>query len=401
MNRIKIRTARLGAAGVYGVLAHALPCESNPSEWTRMYFIDFRSNPLWLNLAMFAAAAAVVWFAGTRLTQYANAIAERTGIGKAFLGALLLGGITSLPEFATTGTAAAAGNAPLAVNNLLGGIAMQVAVLALADAVLGHDALSSVIARPVLLLLAALNILLLVMVAVGITVGDAALFGFGGWALAVLLLYLLSIWLVRKYETVPAWEVRHRSAPARQAEATATRHGGPAADIAGTEGRRDAEKVRASTARLVLYTVAASAAILGGGLVLALTADTIAEQTGLGASFIGVALLPLATSLPEVSTVVSAIRIRQYEMAFSNIFGTNLFDIAMVFFVDAIYAGPPVLNEVGRFSVVAALVGAAATTAYLAGLIERRDRTVLRMGFDSLAVIVMYFGGICLLYALR
>ncbi|MGH7464196.1 MAG: sodium:calcium antiporter [Longimicrobiales bacterium] len=366
-----------------------------------MDLIDFRQNALWLNLTTFAAAAAIVWLAGTRLSQYANAIAEQTGIGKAFLGALLLGGITSLPEFATTGTAAAAANAPLAVNNLLGGIAMQVAVLALADAVLGRDALSSVIARPVVLLLATLDVLLLVMVAVGITVGDVALLGVGGWTIAVLLLYVISIWLVRKYEAAPAWEIRDRPAPAGPRQVAATRAGGRELNRVVMEPTHDAQKVQASTARLVLYTVAASVAILGGGFVLARTADAVALQTGLGASFIGAALLPIATSLPEMSTVIAAMRIRQYEMAFSNIFGTNLFDVSMVFFVDAIYAGAPVLNEVGRFSVVAALLGAATTTVYLAGLIERRDRTVLRMGFDSLVVLVIYFGGVFLLYRLR
>jgi cation:H+ antiporter len=88
-------------------------------------------------------------------------------------------------------------------------------------------------------------------------------------------------------------------------------------------------------------------------------------------------------------------------MAMTDILGTNLFDVALISVVDAVYAGPPVLNEVGRFSVVAALLGAAATTVYLGGLIERRDRTVLRMGIDSLAVLVIYFGGILLLYRLR
>jgi cation:H+ antiporter len=41
------------------------------------------------------------------------------------------------------------------------------------------------------------------------------------------------------------------------------------------------------------------------------------------------------------------------------------------------------------------------TAIYLAGMIERRDRTVLRMGYDSLAVVVVYLGGVTLLYQLR
>jgi len=61
-------------------------------------------------------------------------------------------------------------------------------------------------------------------------------------------------------------------------------------------------------------------------------------------------------------------------------FGSNLFDIVLVFVADLVYTGGPVLGEVGRFSTLAALLGIAVTILFLVGLIERRDRTVMRMG---------------------
>lgn len=73
----------------------------------------------------------------------------------------------------------------------------------------------------------------------------------------------------------------------------------------------------------------------------------------------------------------------------------------LIFFVDAVYSGGPVLNEVGTFSLFAALLGIVVTTVYLAGLIERKDRTILRMGIDSLVVIAAYAGGLVVLYTLR
>lgn len=69
--------------------------------------------------------------------------------------------------------------------------------------------------------------------------------------------------------------------------------------------------------------------------------------------------------------------------------------------IDAVYPDGPVLNQVGRFSSFAALLGIVVTTLYIAGLVERRDRTILRMGYDSLAVLLIYLGGIFLLYRLR
>ena len=60
-----------------------------------------------------AAAGALVWYAGSGLASLADEISKRTGIGQAFAGMLLLGGITSLPELATASSASLAGNSRL------------------------------------------------------------------------------------------------------------------------------------------------------------------------------------------------------------------------------------------------------------------------------------------------
>ncbi|GAA4467964.1 hypothetical protein [Novipirellula rosea] len=95
---------------------------------------QFNELSLPTNLLIFAFGAVLVWIAGTKLSNYVDLFADRTGLGKAFAGALLLGGATSLPELATTLTASYSGSAELAGTNLLGGVMMQIAVLALIDA---------------------------------------------------------------------------------------------------------------------------------------------------------------------------------------------------------------------------------------------------------------------------
>ena len=151
-----------------------------------MPLADAASQPLWVNVAIFAAAAALIWASGTRLTAYVAAIGDRTGIEQAFVGMLLLGGLTSLPEIANVVTSSYYGNPALAVNNLLGSASINVVLLALADAALGRDALTSVVARPSTMLQAALCLLVLVLVAVAITAGDFAFAGVGAWSSAIL-----------------------------------------------------------------------------------------------------------------------------------------------------------------------------------------------------------------------
>ncbi len=163
----------------------------------------------------------------------------------------------------------------------------------------------------------------------------------------------------------------------------------------------ESEGSSTSTRRVVLKTIAAAVVILVAGFVLTKTGEAIAEATGLGQSFFGAVFLAIATSLPELSSVISALRHGHEMLAIGDVLGGNLFDLALVFVVDAIYAGGPVLNEVGTFSAFAALLGIALTTFYVIGMIERRDRRIFRMGYDSVAVLVCYAIGLAVLYGLR
>ena len=65
--------------------------------------------------------------------------------------------------------------------------------------------------------------------------------------------------------------------------------------------------------------------------------SALSEQTGLGASFIGATLLASSTSLPELSTTITAVRIGSYDMAVANIFGSNLIMVALILPADVAY----------------------------------------------------------------
>ncbi|GGL69629.1 sodium:calcium antiporter [Wenxinia marina] len=342
---------------------------------------SFADWPIWGNVALFCVAAAAVWMSGTRLSRYADAIAKRTGIGQAVLGVILLGGITSLPEIAVTGTAATGGNAQLAVNNLLGGFTAQVAVLALADAVIRKRALTAVVPDPIVLLQGALGIVLVSITVCGIVVGDVAVLGAGAWTWGILFVFLYAIRMVAKSGSHPAWQVV----------------GEPPSEEIGAEQ----PEVDHSDRRLYMLTAGVAAVILAMGWLLSTTGEALAEQTGLGDSFFGAVFIAISTSLPEISTVIAAVRLGRYVMAVSDIFGTNLFDVAIIVVVDLLFPGGPVLAEVGSFSILAGILGILVTAIYLAGLIERRDPAVAGVGLDTILVAGVYVGGVVLLYTLR
>jgi cation:H+ antiporter len=350
---------------------------------------NFDEFSLTLNFAIFAAAACIVWIAGTKIAGYADALAERFQLSRALLGLFLLAGVTSLPEIATSFTAARSNNAALAVNNLLGSIAMQVAVLAVADIVFGKRALTSVVPNPVVMLQGALNICLLAFVALAVISGDVPFLGAGAWSWGLFGASIYSFVKIGEVDRRRPWIVNNPEDRALGREDNAS------------GGENEQFRGNGSTVRLNIKIAVCALAILSAGYIVATVGDVIARQSGLGASFVGVTLVAVATSLPEASTVFASVRRRLYSMAISDILGTNIFNVTLLFGVDALDSGEPVLSRVGNFSAIGALLGLAVTGLFLTGLIERTDRTFLRMGVDSAAVLVVYAGGMVLLYHLK
>jgi cation:H+ antiporter len=352
---------------------------------------DFAGLGLWLNIAIFAGAAVCVWFAGVRITGYAEAISGKTGIGHAVIGMLLLAGVTSLPEIGVTVTASIGGESALAVNNLFGSIALQAAILAVVDFAIGRRALTAVVPNPQVMLQGTLNILLLSFAAAGMTVGDFAFLGAGLWAWGCLILYVASVWVLSREEGRRPW-LAARSG-------TVDRRLLREQDERQSDGKNGAEDLALSG--LVWRTVAMGGVILVAGYLLSETGEAIAKQTGLGTSFVGFALLAVSTSLPELSTALTAARRGLFTMAISDILGTNLINVGLIFIVDLVSSGDPVLGTLDDFAVLGALLGIAITGVFVAGLAERRDTHFGRMGLDSVVVAAVYLGGLVLLYTMR
>jgi cation:H+ antiporter len=350
---------------------------------------NFAEYSLAINLAIFAAAACAVGVAGTKIAAYADELAERFQLSRALLGLFLLASITSMPDITTSLSAAFNNNATLAVNNMLGGIAFQVALLAIADIFTGERALTSVIPNPVVMLQGALVICLLTCVAIAAIVGDVPLLGAGVWSWGLLVASVFCFVKIGEAEGRYPWIVNN---PEDEALGKEDRSGQDESEF---PLRHDPQVL------LIAKTAASALVILGAGYGLAAVGDIIARQSGLGSSFVGVTLMAFATALPEASTVFASMYRGLYTMAISDILGSNIINVMLLFGIDAVTPGGPVLSLVGDFSAIGALLGLAVTGLFMMGLAERADRTFLRMGRDSAAVLAVYGGGMFLLYSMR
>lgn len=346
--------------------------------------IPFDELSLTLLGLIYAAAAAVIWFAGTRAARYANQISRRTGLGGILVGMVLLGSITSLPEIATSSTAALGGDAGLAVGNLLGGVAFQILILAIADALFGKRAVTSTIPNPGTLIQASILILLLALAVAGTVRDEPGLFGVGFWSTAILVAYVVSIGFVHRQERHAGWTPRLR--PDERSQAA------PSED--GTEQKQEGQ---AATTTLIFKLIGVAIAIFAAGYVLTISAEEMAGEMGIDTSIAGMTLVAIATSLPELSTATGSVRLGRNDMAVGDVLGGNMFDVMLIFLVDLLYAGPPVLGAVPAVAGFAGLLGIMLTVFYLIGMIERRDRTIFNMGYDSLLVLLGYVGGMALI----
>lgn len=348
-----------------------------------MFLSTLTALPVEVNLLLFVAAAAAVWLAGTRLAVFADAISDRLRIGKAFMGLVFLAFATELPEVATTITAAIADEAQLVLNNMFGGITMQTAVLAVADASIPAVTLTQFPRKATHALEGTMLMAFLAVLLAVAALGEADLFwNVGLWSLVLACGYGGAIMLLRTYHEQSAWT---------PVEIPETASMPLASRVA-----RDLDALDISI--LIRSSVILTAVILIAGIALVSLSETLAVQTGLGSSFIGATLLAASTSLPELSTTVSAVRLGSFTMAISNIFGSNLIMVALLLPADLAYRQGVLLDQIDDTAIIALISGVVVTAIYVAGLLLREKKRILGMGIDSLAVLVIYLATLVAFY---
>lgn len=347
--------------------------------------------PFWLVLLIFVAAAAVIWIAGIQLSKTTDVLDARWHIGSAFGGLLILAVATNLPEIAITVSAAASGDLGVAVGNILGGIALQTVVIVILDAFgkrgRGVRPLTYRAASLVLVLEGIVVVAVLAAVVAGTQLPEGLVFArTSPDVVLITALWVAGLLLVQRAGRHLPW---HRG-------------GAPDDGSPHTPGHRRAQPQHPHRSRptwvVVVVFLAAAVTTLGAGVVLERAGDAIAGDIGLSGVLFGATFLALATSLPEISTGLQAIRQGDDNLAVSDIFGGNAF-LPVLFLVATLISGQAVLPKAGATDIYLTALAALLTLVYVVGLLFRPSRRVLGMGVDSLTVLVLYAVGVAGLFA--
>lgn len=330
------------------------------------------------SIVLFAICTLVIVIAGTRLTGVVDQLADRTGLGEALAGAVLLGMATSLPGIVLSVTAGYNGQAELAVSNALGGIAVQTLFLTVADMCLRRVNLEHAAASIGNLMQGTLLLCLLSLILVAAFSPDFTLWGVHPITPILLGSYLYGLTIVRSGQSEAMWSPR-MTRDTRE-------------DVA--EDSSNSRSLPGLWASFVLLAL-----VLGvSGWLLQRSATVISVETGLEQAVIGVLLTSIVTSLPELVTTVTAVRRGALTLAVSGIIGGNAFDTLFVAASDIAYRDGSIYHAVSREVLLWVALSVLMTGVLLFGLIRREKHGLGKIGFESVALIILYFSGVAMVF---
>ena len=342
-------------------------------------------------LLIFVAAAVGVWLAGVQLSDTTDVLSVRLGLGEALGGLLLLAVATNLPEIAITASAALQHDLGIAIGNILGGIAIQTAVLVAIDlfGLRGGRPLTYRAASLQLMLEGGLVVGILVIAIMGTQLPSSLIVGrVAPGGLLILIAWLAGLWLLAKARKGLPWHEQGRAPDAQSTPRGSSKH----------KKHEDANAKGHSTARTAIVFAAAALVTLAGGVVLEQSGTGIADHIGMSGVLFGSTVLAASTALPEISTGLASVRLGDYNLAVSDIFGGNAF-LPVLFVVASLLSGSAVLPKAQATDIYLAALGVLLTTVYMWGLVFRPSRKILGMGVDSLIVLALYAIGIAGLVA--
>ena len=271
-----------------------------------------------LYISYIITVAAVVWFS-ILASRYIDMIDRSTKLSGAFLGGVLLSAITSLPELFTSISATVLiDNPSLCIGNILGSNLFNFAMLAVVILCFLKGFSSAHLAcshKKVLILLLAMYVAVTLnwrgIVDAEIILGNASSPWFYVSITSIILfaLYALSV----KY--------------------LATDNGSECGE------EEDCPPVKLSLRAIVIRFILASLGIIIASVILTYITDDIATELNLGSGLAGAIFLGVATSLPEVTSTISLFRMRNFDIAFGNIAGSNIFNYFVLGVADLLYLG--------------------------------------------------------------
>jgi cation:H+ antiporter len=328
---------------------------------------------VWI-LVQFTACTGLVLLSGIRLSRYGDIIAEKTGIGGTWMGVVVMAAVTSLPELITGASSIVIFDvADIAAGDAIGSCMFNLLILAFLD--LTHPKPLSARVHQGHVLAAAFGLVQLALASIAILLGASGLTI--GWigvqSVLFLAVYLFAVQAIFRFE---------RSRLSDLAE-----------ELTG-----DIKYRRITLRSAVLAYAAAASVMIASAAYLPGVGEHLAVVTGIDQSFVGSLFVAFSTSLPELVVTGAAARMGALDMAVGNLFGSNLFNIAVLGVDDILYTRGSLLTDISPAHVFTLLASMLMTTIAIIGLTFRAQRKRYRLSLDAIGISTIYVLGVILLW---
>ena len=329
-----------------------------------------------LHISGFLFCAALIFFAGKRLAYYGDLLAEKTGMSRGWIGLILMASVTSLPELMVgISSSAIVQSADLAVGDILGSCAFNLGILAILDAFIPKHQPLFGIASPNHLLNAGLGIILVTLVGFALFLPND--YPVSPWiglsSIIFIIVYLISVRVLYKNEK------KHHYVNAGNNESKK-----PAQDI----------KLRQIVFKYAMF----ASVIIIAALALPFFANQIAEDTGLGKSFVGTFFLAVSTSLPEIAVSIAAVRMGSIDLAVGNLLGSNIFNVLILAIDDLFYPKGLILKDASDFHLISVLSTILMAALVVIGLSYRAKGKRYFLAWDAATIFLIYIINLVFLY---
>ena len=321
---------------------------------------------------IFLVSASALIVAGVRLARDGDTIAGATGLGRMWVGAILVAGATSLPELGTDISAVRQGAPGLAVGDLFGSNMANMAILAVADLLVRHTRVLTRVAVNQSAV-GTLAICLAAIATLGMLVPGWTFVGMGWATLVVGVTYVAGMHYLHRNRAEPPF--------------------GPS-EVA-------ARPRRADLRRAVLGFTLAAVVILAAAPYLAFATAALADQLGISRGFAGMLLLAVATSMPEAVVTATSIRAGTYDLAVGNLFGSNCFNMAALVPLDLVDGARALLAGVGREVAIGALAGMLLTGLAMLGVLDRAERKRRVVDLGPVVMLGVYIAALAVTYRIH
>lgn len=314
--------------------------------------------------------AFIVIFATSRLSYYINELDKKTHISGALIGGVLLATVTSMPEFITSITSTVGlGEPGLAFGNVFGSNIFNIVILALADIIFMKQMFFNKVKtqrKTNALVILMYIVFMIPLIITGFSGYSSATINIGITfniiSLVIVVVYIFSIRAMNQDETEQSEEISN-----------------------------------VSYKRIGIFFFLWALVVIVASYFVTLVANDLGNELNLGASFAGAIFLGIATSLPELTAVMTLMKLRNYEAALGNIIGSNIFNMTIISVVDIINVKEDIFSELSENTEVREnislllILGLITSIILMLALVRKEEKSKITYIIPSVLILVAYF----------